>query len=60
MEIMDPYLVLRDERDCKIEEYVTSILRIGVTCSIESPRDYTVKQGKMDFSNKFKNKQNKC
>ena len=28
MEIMDPYLVLRDERDCKIEEYVTSILRI--------------------------------
>ena len=36
MEIMDPHLVLRDERDC------------------------TVKQGKMDFSNKFKNKQNKC
>ena len=52
MEIIDPHLVLRDERDCKMEEYMTSILRNGVTCSIESPRDCTVKQGKMDFSNK--------
>ena len=49
----DPHLVIGDERDSKMEEYMTLVLRIGVTCFIESPRDCTVKQGKMDFSNKL-------
>ena len=39
MEIMDSNLVLRDERGRKMEEYVASMLRISVTCSIESVRD---------------------
>ena len=39
MEITDSNLVLRDERGHKMEEYVASMLRIGVTCSIESARD---------------------
>ena len=39
MEIMDSNLVLGDERDRKMEEYVASMLRIGVTCSIDSAKD---------------------
>ena len=39
----DPHLVLGDERDCKMEEYMTLVLRIGATCSIESSIDCTVK-----------------
>ena len=39
----DPHLVLEDERDCKMEEYMTLVSRIGVTYSIESPIDCTVK-----------------
>ena len=39
MEIMDSNLVLGDERGRKMEEYVASMLRIGITCSIESARD---------------------
>ena len=38
MEIMDPHLVLRDERDHKTECYMALVLRIGITCSIEFPR----------------------
>ena len=49
----DPHLVLGDERDSKMEEYMTLVLRIGVTCSIESPIDCTMKQRKMDFNNKL-------
>ena len=39
MEFTDSNLVLGDERGRKMEEYVASMLRIGVTCSIESARD---------------------
>ena len=39
MEIMDPHLVFGYERDHQMEEYMTSVLGINVTCSIESPRD---------------------
>ena len=39
MEIMDSNLVLGDERDRKMEEYVASMLRIGITCSVEFARD---------------------
>ena len=38
MEIMDSHLVLGDERDRKMEEYVALVLRIGVSCSIESAK----------------------
>ena len=39
----DPHLVLGDERDYQMEEYMTLVLRIGVTCYIESTIDCTVK-----------------
>ena len=39
MEIMDPHLVFGDGKDRQMEEYLDSLLRIGITCSIESARD---------------------
>ena len=39
MEIIDPHLLLGHERDHKMEEYMASVLRIGVICFIESLRD---------------------
>ena len=33
MEIMDPHLVFGDGKDRQMEEYVASLLRIGITCS---------------------------
>ena len=35
---MDTYLVLGDERDSKMTEYMALMLRIGVIWSIKSPR----------------------
>ena len=34
IEIMDTHYVFGDERDCKIKEYMASVLRVGITCSI--------------------------
>ena len=47
---MDPHLVLGYERDRQMEEYMTYGLGIGVTYSIESPRD---RMEKGDISNKL-------
>ena len=38
MEIVDLHLLLGHEKDRKME-YMALVLRIGVICSIESPRD---------------------
>lgn len=38
MNILDPNLVPRDE-EARIEKCLVSVLRIGLACSVESPKD---------------------
>ncbi|KAL7208899.1 hypothetical protein ACSBR1_030603 [Camellia fascicularis] len=39
MEIVDPYILLEHKTRRWIKDCMVSILRIGVACSMESPRD---------------------